>query len=63
MSTETRNRAIGALMFLLGIGDLLLVPDFSEGISLLLSFTGGACLGAGAALMMTGKPLWSSSPW
>jgi len=63
MTHETRNRVVGALIVLLGVGGLLLVPDVSEGVNLLLSFLSGACLGGGGALMTTGRPLWNSDPW
>jgi hypothetical protein len=63
MSDPTRNRAIGALICLLGLGELFFIPNLSEGLNLLLSFAGGACLGAGGTLLMTGKPLWNSDTW
>ena len=63
MSNTTRNRVIGALILLLGVGELLLVPDLTEGVDLLLSFASGACVGAGGALLMTGKSLWESDVW
>lgn len=63
MSDSLRNRLFGGALLGLGLVGVLASPDVSEGVEMVFSFAAGGALGAGAALVMTGEPLWASDRW
>lgn len=66
MSPETRTRLIGLVLLLSGLAWVVVSPDISKGVDMLLAFLAGALLGGGGALLVTGEVLWSPGngwPW
>jgi drug/metabolite transporter (DMT)-like permease len=63
MTRPSRNRLLGALIFLVGLAGVWFVYGRSGTPGVVLSVFAGAALGMGGALLLTGRPLWNPRSW
>ena len=63
MSASTRNRVLGIILLLAGLAGLWVPWKFSGTTAIIVSLLAGAGLGAGSALVVTGKPFWTPETW